>query len=199
MRLKKGTPAAVNKGMRAAKYGMVLWIFVVVYAAMNFFAGSRGFFAYGDLLEEQKKQETNLRDLQRINEELENTKNALLYDDDTVRVYARDLGFGEEGEQFVRIVGLGQNRKVPLFPGEVVVTKERRPMNSRTIGLISLFAALAVLIAFVVQDMLDLNLDERAPRLDPAGIVKQRPQSFRRVPRPLPPEPLGVKREKSGE
>jgi cell division protein FtsB len=176
---------------------MVLWIFVVAYAVMNFFASSRGFFAYNDLLEEQARQEANLKELARINEELENTQNALLYDPDTIRVYARDLGFGEEGEQFVRIVGLGQNRKAPLFPGEVVVAEERRPMDSRTIGLISLFAALAALIAFVVQDMLDLNLDERAPRLDPAGIANDTMplQSFRRVPRPLPPEPLGVKSE----
>jgi cell division protein FtsB len=170
---------------------MVLWIFMFVYAAISFFAGSRGLSAYNDLLDEQKKQETNMKDLERINLELESAKNALLYDRDTIRVYARDLGFGEEGEKFVRIVGLGQNREAPLFPGEIVAVEKRQSMGNKTAMLISTFAALAVFIAFLVQDMLDLNLAQ-GPRLDGAGILDGAApvRRFRRpVPRPLPPEP----------
>jgi cell division protein FtsB len=171
-----------------------MWIFTAVYAALSFFAGDRGLAAYNGLLEEQKKQETNMEDLERINMELENTKNALLYDSDTIRVYARDLGFGEGGEKFARIVGLGQSRKAPLFPGEVAVTEERRSMNNKTIGLIAIFAALAVFIAFLVQDMLDLNLDagRGAPRLDPSGMRGAPARPPRRIPRPLPSEPPGA-------
>ncbi|MDR2376168.1 MAG: septum formation initiator family protein [Treponema sp.] len=179
--------------MRVVKYCVALWVLVVVYTTVSLFAGERGISAYNELLEELARQETNMKDLKRINMELENTKNALLYDSDTIRVYARDLGFGEENEKFVRIVGLGQNRKVPLFPGEVVIPEERQYMDNKTICLISIFAALTVFIAFLVQDILDLNLNQerRAPFLDPAGVAGRSVplKTFRRTPQAFPPEP----------
>jgi cell division protein FtsB len=182
--------------MRAVKYCLVLLIAASVYTGMSFFAGARGISAYNDLLDEQKKLETNMESLERINTELENTRNALLYDHDTIRVYARDLGFGEGDEKFVRIVDLGRNRAVPLFPGEIIAAEEPRSMNNNTIYLVSIFSALAVFIAFLVQDVLDLNLDpeRKAPRLDPAAAAAEGSASSfyrvpRTIPRPLPPEP----------
>jgi cell division protein FtsB len=153
--------------MRAVKYLLALWISVMVYAGMSLLAGGKGISAYHELQEEQKKQESNMETLERINTELENKKNALLYDHDTIRIYARDLGFGERDEQFVRIVGLGQAGKAPLLPGEITTAEEPRSMSNKTISLISIFAALAVLIAFLVQDTLDLNL--RPTRQDSSG------------------------------
>jgi cell division protein FtsB len=144
--------------MRAIKYLLVLWVFAAVYAGMSIAAGGQGFSAYNELLEERKKQEANMETLRRINTELENRQNALLYDHDTIRVYARDLGLGERGEKFVRIVGLGQAGKALLLPGEVVTAEKARFMNNGTIGIIAIFTALAVLTAFVIQDVLDLNL-----------------------------------------
>jgi cell division protein FtsB len=150
--------------MRAVKYLLALWVSVAVYDGMSVLAGAQGISAYDELLEEREKQETNLENLRRINAELENRRNALLYDHDTIHVYARDLGFGEEGEKFVRIVGLGQAGKTPPHPGDVLFAGKSRSMDNKTIRLISLFAALAVLIAFLVQDALDMNLN--APRRD---------------------------------
>jgi cell division protein FtsB len=150
--------------MRAVKYLLALWISVAVYAGMSIWAGAQGISAYNELLEEREKQETNMEELRRINTELENQRNALLYDHDTIRVYARDLGFGERDEKFVRIVGLGQAGKTPPHPGDVRIAGKSRSMDNKTIRLISLFAALAVFIAFLVQDALDMNLD--APRQD---------------------------------
>jgi cell division protein FtsB len=164
-KFKNGRPAAVNNsGMRAVKYLLALWVSVAVYVGMCILAGAQGISAYDELLEEQKKLETNMEDLRRINMELENQRNALLYDQDTIRVYARDLGLGERNEKFVRIVGLGQARKAPPHPGDVLYAGKSRSMDNRTIRLISLFAALAVFIAFLIQDALDMNLD--APRRD---------------------------------
>jgi len=145
--------------MRAVKYLLALWIAVAVYAAVNLSAGAQGISAYNELLDGQKKQEANMETLERINGELENTQNALLYDRDTIRVYARDLGFGEPGEKFVRVVGLGMKGKVPVFPGEIVMAETPRSMKNTAIQLIAIFAALAVFIAFFVSDVLDLKLD----------------------------------------
>ncbi|MDR3174048.1 MAG: septum formation initiator family protein [Treponema sp.] len=150
--------------MRVLKYILALWVSVVVYAGMSMLAGARGVSAYDELLEERKKQEINMETLRRINTELENKKNALLYDHDTIRVYARDLGFGEKNEKFVRIVGLGQARKALLLPGEIVSAETPHSIDNKTIGLISIFAALAVFIALLIQDVLETNLE--APRRD---------------------------------
>jgi cell division protein FtsB len=181
--------------MRAVKYCLVLLIAAVVYTGMSLFAGFRGISAYNDLLEEQEKLEANRETLKQINTELENTRNALLYDHDTIRVYARDLGLGERNEKFVRIVGLGRNRAVPLFPGEIIAAEAPPFLNNKIIGMVSLFAALTVLIGFLVQDTLDLVLgpERRTPRLDPVAAAGDSISSFygvqRPSPRPLPPEP----------
>jgi cell division protein FtsB len=158
-RLKNGAGMAVNDGMRAVKYLLALWIAVAVYSTVSLFAGAKGISAYNDLLGEQNKQEANMETLERINGDLENTQNALLYDRDTIRVYARDLGFGGHDEKFVRIVGLGMKGKAPVLPGEIVMAEAPRFMKNTIIQLIAIFAALAVFIAFFVSDVLDLKLD----------------------------------------
>jgi cell division protein FtsB len=161
---------AVNNTMRAVKYLLALWIAVAVYAAVSLSAGAKGISAYNELLDEQKKQEANMETLERINGELENAQNALLYDRDTIRVYARDLGFGENNEKFVRIVGLGMKGKTPILPGEIVVAEAPRIMKNTTIQLIAIFAALAVFIAFFVSDVLDLKLDSGYHSLEPQPL-----------------------------
>jgi cell division protein FtsB len=145
--------------MRVVKYFLALWVSVAVYAGMSILAGAQGISAYDELLGELKKQETNMETLRRINAELENKKNALLYDHDTIRVYARDLGFGEKNEKFVRIVGLGQARKALLLPGEITDAEAPHFVTNRTIIFISIFAALAVFIALLIQDVLEMNLE----------------------------------------
>jgi cell division protein FtsB len=153
--------------MRAVKYLLVLWTAAAVYTGISLYAGARGISAYRVLAEEQEKQEQNMKILEQINTELENTRNALLYDRDTIRVYARNLGLGEQGEKFVRIVGLGQAGKAPPSPGEILIAEEPRSMAHKTILSISIFAALAVFIALLVSDVLDLNLEPR--RGEPVG------------------------------
>ncbi|MDR0401257.1 MAG: septum formation initiator family protein [Treponema sp.] len=150
--------------MRLIKYLLVLWVFTAVYAGMSVVAGPRGIFAYSEMLEEQEKQEKNMETLRRINAELGNRQKALLYDSDTIRIYARNLGLGGVDEKFVRIVGLGQVKKAPLLPGEVVAAEESRSIDNKTIHLVALFAALAVFAALLIQDILDLNLPSSGPR-----------------------------------
>jgi cell division protein FtsB len=158
--------------MRALKYLLALWVSVVVYSGLSLYGGAKGISAYNGLLEEQEKQQANMVTLERINTELENTRNALLYDRDTIRVYARDLGFGEKDEKFVRIVGLGLSRKSQVSPGEIVIAEKPRSMGNKTIRFISIFSALAVCIAFLVADILDLKLVSNYERQDDYRAVR---------------------------
>jgi hypothetical protein len=113
-----------------------------------------GFFAYQELLGERDKQQANLESLGLINGDLENTKNSLLYDRDTIAVYARELGYGREDERFIRIVGLGGIKKNPSTPGEVL--RARRPgfVADRKLKIIALCSGLAVCAVLLLFDIL---------------------------------------------
>jgi cell division protein FtsB len=146
--------------MRLSKYLLALWTAVAVYTLMSLCAGSIGLAAYGELFAEREKQKQNIEKLGLINEELENAKNALLYDRDTIAVYARELGFGEKNEKFVRIVGFTGNRKPRTSPGDVVIAVKPVFMQDRIIRLISIFAGFAVLVAFLVSDILEYKTEK---------------------------------------
>jgi cell division protein FtsB len=145
--------------MRVCKYLLALWTTVAVYTLVSLCAGSMGLPAYGELLAEREKQKRNIENLGLINEELENTKNALLYDRDTIAIYARELGFGEKDEKFVRIVGFTGNRKPRTSPGDVVIAAKPVFMQDRIIRLISIFAGFAVFAAFLVSDLLEYKTE----------------------------------------
>jgi cell division protein FtsB len=146
--------------MSVCKYLLALWTAVAVYTLVSLCAGSMGLSAYGELLAEKEKQKRNIENLGLINEELENTKNALLYDRDTIAIYARELGFGEKNEKFVRIVGFTGNRKPRTFPGDVVIAAKPVFMQDRIIRLISIFAGFAVFAAFLVSDILEYKTEK---------------------------------------
>lgn len=96
----------------------------MVYALFSFFSGPKGVSAYNQLLSERDRQWANINELSNVNEELENTKNNLLYDHDTLLVHARQLGYGHEDERFIRIVGLGNIRYTPAITGNVYIVKK---------------------------------------------------------------------------
>jgi cell division protein FtsB len=142
------------KTMRVIKYLLALWSAIAVYAVVSILAGTMGFSAYNQLETEREKQQSNMETLGLINGELENSKNALLYDRDTIAVHARELGFGEQDEKFVRIVGLGSSRRQRISPGQVVGAVKPIAISDRIIRLISLCAGLVVLVGFLVSDLL---------------------------------------------
>ncbi|GHV38140.1 hypothetical protein AGMMS49546_07930 [Spirochaetia bacterium] len=141
------------------KYLIALWTAVAVYALVSVFAGAMGLSAYEELRAEREKQQTNMETLGLINEELENSKNALLYDRDTIAVYARELGFGAKDEKFIRIVGLGGSRKPHTAPGRIVTAVKPVSMPDRIISIISICAGLAVFAGLLVSDVLNFRSD----------------------------------------
>ncbi|GHU74067.1 hypothetical protein FACS189450_14600 [Spirochaetia bacterium] len=142
------------------KYLIALWTAVAVYAMVSFFAGAAGLSAYEDLKTEQERQQANMETLALINEDLENSKNALLYDRDTIMVYAREMGFGDKDEKFVRIVGLGGGRRQYTAPGQIVTAIKPAYIPDRLISIIAICAGLAVFIALLVSDLLNFRYNE---------------------------------------
>jgi cell division protein FtsB len=139
--------------MRACKYLIALWTAAAVYALLSLLTGAMGFSAYRELISERDRQRANMEKLGLVNETLENTKNSLLYDKDTISVYARELGYGEKDQRFVRIVGLGGVKRAALKPGEVVRARRPEFIDDKTIKIAALSAGGAVFALFLFLDL----------------------------------------------
>jgi cell division protein FtsB len=130
--------------MKIFKFLAAFWTAIAVYSIFTFFYGQGGLSAYNQLLSEHEQQMANIRDLCTINEELEKTKNNLLYDYDTLLVYARQMGYGYEDERFVRIVGLGNSKSAPAVAGKVYKPKNPDFIPDKNIKIAALCAGLLV-------------------------------------------------------
>ncbi|MCL2267516.1 MAG: septum formation initiator family protein, partial [Treponema sp.] len=85
--------------MKILKYLVGIWIALAIYTVFSFLGGARGMSAYNYLLAERDIQKENIKELGLLNDELEVTRNNLLFDEDTILVQARQMGFGEEGDR----------------------------------------------------------------------------------------------------
>ena len=140
--------------MKAVKYLFGLWAGVTIYVSLSVFFGAMGFSAYNQLQREQKKQEANIENLVLINRELDNTIHSLLYDKDTLTIYAREQGYASPQERFIRIVGLGGNQKIRSFAGELVIAAEPQYIPDRTLRIIAFCTGITIFICMAFFDAL---------------------------------------------
>jgi cell division protein FtsB len=143
--------------MRAFKYLLALWAACAVYGISSTLAGAAGFASYHKLELERDKQRANMENLRLINEKLENTKNSLLYDRDTIAVQARRLGYGRENERFVRIVGLGGIRNPDTAAGRLVTAEKPEAVPDRTLKILACSAGAAIFALFLALDLRGLK------------------------------------------
>jgi cell division protein FtsB len=138
--------------MRSLKYLIALWVVVILYTFTSVFTGNIGLPAYHKLSLERDKQKINIKALSEKNRELEGLRDALLYDSDTITVYARDLGFGRDDEAFIRIVGFEEKIKQPAAAGEVtpIIRQEHTP--DRLLRIIASCTGIGIIILFGIFD-----------------------------------------------
>jgi len=153
--LKNQHKTTVNRIMKIFKYLVAFWTAIAVYSVFTFFYGQGGLSAYNQLLSEREQQMTNIKDLWVINEELEKTKNNLLYDYDTLLVYARQMGYGYEDERFVRIVGLENAKTVPAVAGKVYKPKAPDFISDKNIKIAALCAGLLVFAFMLMLEIIE--------------------------------------------
>jgi cell division protein FtsB len=140
--------------MRAFKYLIALWTAIAVYGVFSAMTGVRGLSAYQQLLADREKQWANMEKLRLINGDLENTKNSLLYDRDTIAVYARELGYGKKDERFIRIVGLGGMKNPHSSAGQILRSGRPDFIPDRALKIAALCAGLAVFIFLLIFDII---------------------------------------------
>jgi cell division protein FtsB len=145
----------VNINMRISKYIIGVWTAVAVYSIFSFFCGPKGLSAYNQLLFERDQQWSNIKELGIINEELEKERNNLLYDQDTLLVHARRLGYGYEDERFIRIVGLGNIKNTPAVTGNVYTIKDPDYISDKTIKIVSISIGLLLFAFLFMLEIID--------------------------------------------
>jgi len=140
--------------MKAVKYLFALWVGVLVYVCFAVIFGAKGFSAFSQLENEQRRIEANLENLKLVNRELEDARKTLLYDRDTLAVYAREQGYASPSEKFIRIVGLTGNYKTRTSAGEVISAAEPQYTPERTIRIIAFCMGMTIFFCMAVFDVL---------------------------------------------
>ncbi|MCL2192379.1 MAG: septum formation initiator family protein [Treponema sp.] len=138
--------------MRLLRYMLVPWTFLLVYTFFSFFLGQNGLYARRHLEAEYLRLLENRNALEATNRNFLRTKENLLNDDDALSVYARQLGFGNPGEEFIRVVGLGVAANVNVPSGQVLYSTPPHYIPNARIRIISMFFGIAVLVFFLIHD-----------------------------------------------
>jgi len=142
--------------MNAVKYLFAIWAGVLIYAVLALSFGARGISAYRQLQAEQARQEANMESLLLINRELENTMNSLVHDEDTVAVFARELGYARAQERFIRIVGLGGYQQTRTSAGEVVFAALPQYVPNLILRIIAFFTGITIFVCMVFFDFMKI-------------------------------------------
>ncbi|MDR1149621.1 MAG: septum formation initiator family protein [Spirochaetaceae bacterium] len=142
--------------MPVLKYLAALWIALLFYAVSSLLIGAMGLFAYEQLNVEKEKLFDNLHRLQILNEEFTGIQNALVNDNDTIYLHARELGYGDSGEHFIRIVGLPGKNKNRVSAGELLIPAAPEYVDDKTLRIISIAIALSITLCIGIVDLLRL-------------------------------------------
>jgi len=140
--------------MRLLRYMLVPWTVFFVYASFTFVLGQNGLYARRHLQAEQLRLIENRKSLEDANVSFLKTKESLINDPDALSVYARQLGYGRENEEFIRIMGLGIAINADMPAGEVFYATEPVFVQDRVIKIISTLFGFAVLVFFLINDFL---------------------------------------------
>jgi len=140
--------------MRFVQFMLVPWTAVVVYTFFSFFLGQNGLYARKHLEAERQRLIENQKALEQTRQDFVKTKENLMNDGDMLSVYARQLGYGTEDEQFIRIKGLSVAINPPMPAGQVLYAVSPEYVSDTVIKVISACFALAVLVFFLIKETL---------------------------------------------
>ena len=138
--------------MRFVQYMLGPWTAVVVYTFFSFFLGQNGLYAHKHLEAERQRLTENQKALEQTRQDFLKTRENLMYDRDMLAVYARQLGYGTEDEQFIRIKGLSVAINPPMPAGQVLYAVKAEFISDTVIKAISICFALAVLLFFLIKE-----------------------------------------------
>jgi hypothetical protein len=136
---------------------------IAIYTLFSVLSGPIGLSPYNQLSIERDKLKANMESLQIINQELENTKDALMYDKDTIAVYARDLGYKAKNERFIRVVGLEGTKKYRTEPGQLLFANAPEYISEDAIKICAFCIGLGTLLCFLIPDLIQYKKSRQKP------------------------------------
>jgi cell division protein FtsB len=134
------------------RYFLVFWTFFFVYSFFSFFLGQNGLYSRRHLEAERVRLYEHLKKLENTKMDYQNIRNNLMADQDSLSVYARQLGYGREGEEFMRIMGLGIAINTDMPADEVYYSVNPVFISDTTIKIISLLFAFGVFAFLLIRD-----------------------------------------------
>ena len=145
--------------MKLIKYILPLWLGILIYTLFSILRGPVGTSAYDQLEVEREKLTANMNSLKLINRELENTRDALMYDKDTIMVYARELGYRLPDERFIRIVGFAEVQRERTEPGRIIRAVQPEHISEKAIKICAFFIAFGSFLCILIPDVLQNRAD----------------------------------------
>ena len=139
--------------MRLLKYIVVPWTIFFVYFLFSAILGQNGYYARMHLDTELWQLTENYHELELANADLLKIKDSLLNDTDALSVYLRQLGFGRDGEQFIRIMGQRITLNSDMSTGQVLYASNPDYVRDKTLKIIAICIGLAFLVFFLINDV----------------------------------------------
>ena len=145
--------------MRVVRFIFVPWTIFLVYSFFTAVLGQNGFYAQKHLEAEKVRLAENYRALEMASSDFLKTKESLMHDQDALSVYARQLGYGRQNEEFIRIMGLGVAINNDMSPGQVLYAANPVAIPDRTIKILAILFGVAAFILFLINDFFSYKSD----------------------------------------
>jgi len=130
---------------------------VFIYSLFSVFLGQNGLFMKRNLEAEKSRISLNQTILKNAGNEYNLTKDYLLNDNDALSVYARQLGYSRNDEDFIRIMGLGISAKSELPAGQVFYALTPAHVPDKVIKLIAAFFGFIVFLFLLINDSFSIK------------------------------------------
>lgn len=126
-----------------------LYIGFVIYSLLVLIWGPSGYFSLKSLNNYKNKLQQNNRELVDLHERLKIQLESLKYDSELIRLYARSLGYFDDGEQVIRVENYSNERNF-YSVGRMIQQKQK---NRDFRPLFRTLACSAVIIVFLLFGM----------------------------------------------
>jgi len=140
--------------MRILRYVLVPWTIFLVYSFFTFIFGQNGLYSQRYLQSELVRLSSNYESLKEANKNFYRTRDNLKTDRDSISVYARQLGYGRDNEEFIRIMGLGIAVNSDLPAGQVHYAAQPAYITDTAIKIIAALFGFLVFLFFIIRDYL---------------------------------------------
>jgi hypothetical protein len=155
------------------KFSASAWFIFGLYTMLTLTVGQNGKFAYEKFQLEHNKVVENLNNIKTRNVELNNIgimlgskeldgRNAIPADPETIKIMAREIGYGSPQDHFIRIAGRGTSPKLYMDPGEPLYAFRPNGVPDYILIVTAIFCGFGLFVCLTVHNILDIIKNPRS-------------------------------------